>query len=240
MEIVTSGKTPKLHRPTFNVDNELAPKLNEYDLSKLINRSQFTLFLGKPGSGKTTQLITMLQTPSLFKGVFHDIFVVMPPNSRASVVGKFFDQIPGETTFDTLDLSTLESIYESVQENSSEGYNSLLFLDDTQAAYKDKNILKLLLTMANNRRHLRLSIWTANQSFKSIPKQMRQVLTNAFIWKCSKSESENIFEELVETHKDRFDEICRMVYTDPHSFMFLDLPSSRVFAGWNEVLIPEK
>jgi replication-associated recombination protein RarA len=238
MQII-HGASPKLNRPTFSVDGELAPKLNQFEISKLMNRSNFTLFLGKPGSGKTTQLISMLQTKSLFAAVFHDVFVVMGPNSRASVKGSFFDQIPNETVFDELDVDTLNQIYESVKQNAEEGYTSLLLLDDVQRNFKNKDVLKLLLHMANNRRHLRLSIWTANQNFKSIPKPIRQVLTNAFIWKCSKSESENIFEELVETHRDKYDEICRLVYTDPHSFMFIDLPSSRIFAGWNEVLIPE-
>lgn len=239
MQIV-KHTAPKLNRPAFSVDTELAPKLNAYEISKLMNKSNFTLFLGKPGSGKTTQLLSLLNTKSLFKGVFHDIFVVMGPNSRASVKGNFFDEIPGETTFDTLDVESLQNIYDNVRANAEDGYLSLLFLDDVQSAFKNKDVLKLLLHMANNRRHLRLSIWTANQTFKSIPKQIRQVLTNAFIWKCSKSETENIFEELVETHRDKFDDICRLVYTDPHSFMFIDLPSSRIFSGWDEVLIESK
>lgn len=239
MQIV-KHTAPNLKRPVFSVDGELAPKLNAFEISKLLNKSSFTLFLGKPGSGKTSMIISLLHTPALFKSVFNDIFVVMGKNSRQSIKGNFFEkEIPPETVFDELDIESLNSIYASVQQNAEDGYQSLLILDDVQRALKDKNVLKLILHMANNRRHLRLSIWTANQNFKSIPRQVRQVLTNAFIWKVSKSEAQNIFDELVETHKDKFDDISRMCYTDPHSFMFIDLPSSRIFCGWDEVVVPD-
>ena len=63
--------------------------LDEYEITKLMNRSNFALFLGKAGSGKSTLLISLLQSPSLFKKVYHNIILFCPPNSRASTKNDF-------------------------------------------------------------------------------------------------------------------------------------------------------
>ena len=61
------NKEPKLKLPTFSVDNELHKKLNEYEISSLMNKSNFTCFLGKAGSGKTSLLVSFLNTPALLR-----------------------------------------------------------------------------------------------------------------------------------------------------------------------------
>lgn len=233
-------QAPKLKRPEFSVDGALAAKLDNFELTKLMNRSNFTLFLGKPGSGKTTMLVSMLQTPSLFKGVFHNIFLFMGKNSRDSIKGSFFDtEIPPECIFDELDHESLNSVYETVKSDSQEGYLSLIVMDDCQRSMKDREVQKLLLHMCNNRRHLRLSVWSANQNYKSIPRQIRQILTDMFVWRVSKSEAETIFEEAIEQHKTQFDTVLKLVYKQPHDFMYINLNAQRLFACWDEVSMPE-
>jgi HrpA-like RNA helicase len=76
------NKQPKLNLPTFTVDGELSKKLNEYEITKLMNKSNVTLFLGKAGSGKTSLMVSFLNTPGLFYKLFHSVFLFMPPNSR--------------------------------------------------------------------------------------------------------------------------------------------------------------
>ena len=84
------NKQPKLNLPSFSVDNQLHKKLNEYEISSLMNKSNFTLFLGKAGSGKTSLLVSFLNTRSLFYKVYHSIIIFMPPNSRSSLKDIFF------------------------------------------------------------------------------------------------------------------------------------------------------
>ena len=76
---IKHNDAPKLRKPRFTVDTELHNKLNEYEITKLMNRHNFTLYLGKAGSGKSTLLISMLNTPSLFKGVYHTIILFVRP-----------------------------------------------------------------------------------------------------------------------------------------------------------------
>ena len=43
---IKKNKAPNLKVPKFNVDHELHEKLNEFELTKLLNKHNFTLFLG--------------------------------------------------------------------------------------------------------------------------------------------------------------------------------------------------
>ena len=63
---IIKNKEPKLLMPSFSVDTELSKKLNEYDITRLMNKSNFSLFLGKAGSDKTSLMTSFLKTPTLF------------------------------------------------------------------------------------------------------------------------------------------------------------------------------
>lgn len=234
---ILKNKIPILRLPKFSVDNELDSKLNVYQITSLMNKSNFTLFLGKAGSGKSSLLISFLQTPSLFKKVYHNIFLFMPSNSRASIRNGFFDNnLPEEQIFDDVNLENLQYVYDKAQEDAIEDLNTLLIFDDVQKYFKGENE-KLLLHIINNRRHARISIWFACQTYASIPKQVRQGLTNLFIFKVNKVEMENIFTECIEQHKKLFLEILDLVYDKPHNFLFLDTNSQRLFKNWDEIKI---
>jgi len=62
---IKQNKKPNLSMPSFNVDNELSSKLNEYEISKLMNKSNFTLFLGKTGSGKTSLMTSFFKNKAI-------------------------------------------------------------------------------------------------------------------------------------------------------------------------------
>ena len=62
-------------------------------------------------------------------------------------------------------------------------------------------------------------------------------LTDAFIFKVNKSELENIFLDQVEQFKDDFMKIMKMVYNEPHNFLYINTNSQRMFFNWNEILI---
>ena len=228
---------PKLKLPKFSVDNELDEKLNDYEITKLMNRSNFTVFLGKAGSGKSSLLISFLKTPILFKRVYSNILLFMPPNSRASIKDSFFDKyLPKEQIYDDVDINNLQEAYDLAKSNATEGENTLIIFDDVQKYFKGENE-KLLLHMINNRRHARLSIWFAVQTYNSIPRQVRQGITDMFVFKISKIEMENIFSEQIEQHKELFVEILKLVFQKSHDFMYINTNTQRIFSNWNELLL---
>lgn len=234
------NKVPPLKRPKFLVDGKLDDKLDDYEITKLMNRSNFTLFLGKAGSGKTSMIVSLLNTPELFKRVFHNIFLFMGKNSRDSIKGGFFDkQIPPENIFDELNIDNLNEVYERIKEEADEGYRSLIILDDVQKQLKDKEVEKQILHIVNNRRHLKTSIWCANQNYINLPRSVRMGLTDMFVWKVNKREMENIFHEQIEQAKDKFEEILKLLFKEPHDFFYLNTNSQRIFDNWDEIQLLE-
>ena len=116
---IIKNPIPKLKMPTFSVDTKLDKKLDDYEITSLMNKSNYSLFLGKAGSGKTSLLISLLNTPSLFKYVYDDVFVFMPSNSRASIKDNFFDEnIPETNIYDDVSYDDLEEVYEIAKRNA--------------------------------------------------------------------------------------------------------------------------
>jgi len=233
---IKKNDIPVLKKPKFTVDGELHKKLNDYEISSLMNKHNFTLFLGKAGSGKSTLLISLLQSPTLFKGVYHNIILFCPPNSRASIKDDFWSVLPDEQIYDELNYDNLLEAYELAQANASEGFRTLIILDDVQKNLKGE-CEKLLLHMVNNRRHSSLSIWLACQTYKSIPPQVRMGLTGLFLFKINKKEMSNIFDEQVEINEKIFKEILDISFRKPHDFLFIDSNTKRIFEKWDEILI---
>lgn len=235
--VVKHNEVPKLTIPKFSVDNELDNKLNSYDITKLMNKSNFTVFLGKAGSGKSSLLISFLKSKALFYRTYHTIILFMPPNSRQSIRGGFFDKyLPASQIYDDVTVENLQEAYAVAEANAKEDYTTLMIFDDVQKYLKGENE-KFLLHMINNRRHARLSLWFACQTYNSIPRQVRQGITDMFVFKINKTEMENIFTEQIEQHKERFIEILKFVFQKNHDFMYLNTNSQRMFTNWNELLI---
>lgn len=234
------NEAPPLKQPTFLCDTKLHTKLDSYDSTSLINKSNFSLFLGKPGSGKTSLMVSLLDTPQLFKRCFHKIVVFMPSHSRGSLKNNIFDQLPGEQLHDHLDAESINEVFEQIESNADEGLFTLIILDDVQQSLKDKYVAKRLLEIVANRRHLKTTIWLLAQTYKSIPRQVRQCLTNLFVFKVNKTEMENIFTEQVETFKEHFQRILNKAYKDPHDYLFLDTGTQRLFRGFDEILLHDE
>lgn len=238
---IKKNPVPNLKKPKFNVDGVLHNKLNEYDITKLMNKSNFTLFLGRAGSGKSSLLISFLKTPELFKSVFSKIFLFMPAGSRSSINDSFFDKyLAQDQIYDELTLVSLQDVYDKAQANAADKGQTLIIFDDVQKAFKQPDIAKLFLSMVNNRRHGRLSMWLAMQNYKSLIPQIRMGLTDIFVFKINKTEMQTIFEEHIEQHKDHFIELLKYVFKEPHDFMFLNTGSQRIFSNWNEIEMPEE
>lgn len=237
---IIKNKAPKLNRPTFLVDGKLDNKLDKYEVTKLLNKSSNILFLGPAGSGKTSMIISLLNTPNLFHYVFHTIYLFMGKNSRDSIKGSFFDkQIPPEQIYDDLTEDTLSEVYEKIQQDAETGYLSLILMDDVQRQMKNKDVEKLLLHIVNNRRHLKTSIWCANQNYINMPRPIRMGLTNIFCWKVKKREIENLLAEQIEMPKEKFEDIHKVCFGDAHDFMFLDSNSQRLFSNWDEIKLEQ-
>lgn len=234
---IIKNEIPKMKQPKMNVDNILHEKLNNYPLLSTLNKSFILALIGKAGSGKSHFLISMLKSKPLMNKVFENIIIFIPPSSRSSIAGDFWDEnLPEENIYDELTLENLMEAYEKCKENAKEGYKSLIIFDDVQKDFKGE-CEKLLQNICNNRRHDRISIIFAVQSYKALSKTARNALTNLIIFKVNKTQMKDIFDEQIETMKEKFEEILNIAYKKPHEFLAIDTNSQRCFNNWDEVII---
>ena len=74
----------KPHLPICHMicDKKLHNKLDEYEITKLMNCHSNNLLIGKPGSGKTSLLYSFFKSKLLFKKVFHKIYLFQPSHCK--------------------------------------------------------------------------------------------------------------------------------------------------------------
>ena len=226
---------PDLPLCEMNCDSGLHKKLNKYELSRFLNAHATNLFIGRPGSGKTSLLYSFFKSNELFKKVFHNIFLFQPSHSRASMKDKLFDKLPEEQIFDELNYDSLSSVMDTIKNEESKCNNCIIF-DDMTAYLKNNDTLKLFKELVNNRRHLHTSIFFLVQTYHSIPKEIRRLFSNVFVFRVSKNELETVFEELVEKRKDCILEISKVVYDKPYNYLYINTESQRVFKNWDELI----
>ncbi len=54
-----------------------------------------------------------------------------------------------------------------------------------------------------------------------------------------KVQQDQIFESIFEGEKMKFDEINKLVYDEPYRWLFINVPSQRIFKEWDEILLKE-
>ena len=234
------NKSLNLDIPEFLCDNDLAPHLNKYDMLKNFNGFYFTGIIGRPGSGKTSLLVSMLtgrKKDKVFQKVFNHVVVVMPSTSRQSMKNNIFKKHTPEKLYDELNNSTINEIYHKLLTSSEEKETTLLILDDVGAVLKKSDIQETFRKIIYNRRHLKCAIIILLQSYISIPKEIRKLFNNVIMFKPPKPEFYNLFEELFETKKDVALDIMNFTYKNPHDWLLLNVPSQRMFKGFDEILI---
>ena len=229
------NKKPDIKQCTFLCDGGLADHLNNYDLTKFLNMHSANLLIGRPASGKTSLLYSLFESKDLLKKVFDTIYVFQPSTSRASMKDKLFEKLPPSQLFDELTEDNLNSVMSSLDGK----HNVAIIFDDVGSSLKDPKILKQLKKLLMNRRHLHASCFFLTQTFKSVHKEIRKLFTNCFLFKVSKDELENIFEELIEHKKEDVLTIAKLVFNKPHQYLFINTDTQRLFKGFDEIIISE-
>ena len=218
---------PDLGHIIMNCDNTIHEKLTKYPMIKEAwSTSSFNIICGRMGQGKTSLLTSLVK--NVFKKCFETIYVFMPANSRASIDNDIYGKsLRPEQLFDTLTFSNISQVYQELQENSSEKYNSLLIIGDFQVSLKDPEILKVLQKIVTKMRHLRTTIFLLQQNFQALSKPLRELASNLIIFNLGKSQLEKIFDEVVQLDKNKYQEIIDISFKDPHDWILINLHKSR-------------
>lgn len=226
---------PNLKKCEMLCDEVLHEKLNKYDVTKFLNEHSTNLLIGKPKSGKTSLLYSLLKGP--LKKVWHNVIVFQPFSSQKSMKDNIFEKLPDENKFDELTYENLESVYERL-ENEDKKFNNCIIFDDMGAYLKDNEVFKLFKKLVMNRRHIRTSIYFLCQTYLSVPRDIRKLFTNIFLFKCSFEENELIMKECFLTKKKYLNNIMEIVFNEPFKWLFINVDSQRLFDGFNELIFP--
>lgn len=206
------------------------------------NKHHFLTIIGSPGSGKTSTMVSLLSSTGknkAYRGVFENVFFVMPPNSRASLQNKLFEKHDPTKVYDELTPEVLQDIYKRIKEEASEGYNSLIILDDVRSSLKLKQNEELLKRIIWNRRHLRTSIWSIQQTFTSMPLTIRKSISHIIMvgMPKNKKEYQSVFDELMHMNKDEADQIANYAFKSKHDSLYINIDDSEIYRNYNVLKI---
>ncbi len=235
MNIVKLDK-PKLVPPKMCCDKPLASKLDLYEVSSYLNSHSTNLLVGKPRSGKSSLLWAMLKNKKLLNKVFDNVYLFQPSHSRASIKNDIFKDHDENKMFDELTYDNLSEVIATIK-GSPKKENNMIIFDDMSAYLKNKDTLALFKELIFNRRHIRTSIYFLNQTFYSVPKELRRLFSNVFLFKVSKNEMKNVFDELVEDDdvKNLMPVISRVVYDKPYQYLFFNTDTQKFYKGFDRI-----
>ena len=229
--------------PKFLCDvDAVGEHLMSHPLTSLLNVYGFLCVIGRPGSGKTSLTISLItqKLPKIYRKTHHHVLILMPENSISSLKNNPFKVLPKENIYNELNDDTMMNIFDKIDSYSKNEEKTLLFIDDMTADLKkSKYIIDVFKKMVYNRRHLKLNIIITAQSYVNLPLDIRKNIQNLIMFKPPKKELELVFNELFENKKNIFLDIMKLAFNDKHNFLFLNIPSQRMFKNWNELIIDE-
>lgn len=236
---IKSNDKPHLPHCEMLVDGKLHKKLDRYDLTSFLNCHATTLLIGKPKSGKTSLLHSMFEHSHLLRYCYTKVYLFQPIQSGASIKNNIFDLIPKEQVYRELTFENLHDVKTQLEQDSADKINSCIIIDDMTAELKNKSTLKLFKQIVYNRRHFHVSMYFLCQTWFSVPKDLRRLWSNIFVFKVSKNEMKNIWDEIIEHADDFMHPVMKIIYNEPFKFMFVNTDSQRIFNGWDELLLEE-
>lgn len=234
---IIKGEDPKLKIPKFVCDKALKTDVpSPYHL--LVDGFKFILFVGRPASGKTSHMISLFKDKRCLRKVWNNVILIMPKTSLNSLKegDNIFKDIDPDKQYE--DIDDIGAVYQQVKKYSEDDETSVIIIDDQMSKLKNPAIEKVLTHIVANRRHLKTSIILLTQILERVPLKLRK-LTNVVItmYRPSKKELTMTFEEFLEQKEDTAQEIGKLAFQKPFDFLFIDVPSQRLFSNYDEIII---
>jgi len=234
---IKKHKKPILTPCQMRCDQPLHKKLDKFELTKFLNQHTTNLLIGKPKSGKTSLLFSLFENRDILRRVYHKIYVFQPEPSRSSMKNDIFGKLPPDQLFNELNFENLDLVMDEIEATSD--LNIAIIFDDVGASLKNFDTMNLMKKLIFNRRHLHTSVFFLVQTYYSIPKDIRKLFSNIFVFRVNKNELATIFDEIVEDKEmvDIAPQIAKLVYDKPYNFMFINTDSQRIFKNFDELII---
>jgi DNA replication protein DnaC len=229
---------PILKKVKMNCDDIIDEKLLKYPMSAdLFSRTSFNVILGKMGQGKSSLITNFVKT--IFKKAFEHIIVFIPAGSRRSIENDIYGKnLPDADLYDTLTADNLDEVIEKLEDNAENDENTLLIIDDFQAALKDPDVLARLQKIVTRMRHMRTTIFILQQNFQKMAKFLRELLTNVITFNVGKSQLDKLFEETVQLDKNKFQSLIDLAFKEKNDWIAINVNGNRnVYRMFDRVVL---
>ena len=218
---------PNLKKVKMNVDDIIDERIMKYTMSAdLFARTSFNVILGKMGQGKTSLITNFVKT--IFRRAFEHMIVFIPTGSRKSIENDIYGKhIPDADLYDALTPENLDEVIEKLEENADNGENTLLIIDDFQAALKDPEVLARLQKIVTRMRHMRTTIFILQQNFQKMAKFLRELVTNVITFNVGKSQLDKLFEETIQLDKNKFQALIDLAFQERNDWIAINVNGNR-------------
>ena len=229
------NKNPiKFKKVRFNCDDPICEEMTKMTQWNHISKTNFSVFLGRPESGKTSLMTSIITNKNLYRNKFDNILLIMPSQSRSSLQDELL--VDESKIFADLDDETIDNILEKIQEYSAQGENTLLILDDVASSLKSSSYIQQKLAyIVYNMRHLKTSIFLLVQSFLTIPRNLRKNITNLIVFKLSKLEMSSIGQEILELNNSEINQLMKL-YTEKYDYLCINVNTQEICKNQNKVI----
>ena len=232
---------PDLPIPVMNCDKPLHRKLDNYEMTKTMFQKHATsCIIGKPSQGKSSLVYSFFKSKNMLKKCFTKIFYICPANSMNSLDDNIFGKLPEDQIFHELNGEILQSIIDQSMGRDDDDKIAII-IDDMASELKKGDVQKLLKQISMNKRHLGIyETFILSQTFYSIPKEVRRLIDNYFIFKVSQDEMENIMTEILPQYKDLSQQLQKIIYDKKYNYLGVHTQSGRLFKNFDEIIINDE
>lgn len=241
--------------PDITKYNFICDDIIDNDIPPPLPKSWFRMgIIGKSGCGKTNLLKNLCERGGknkIYCKRFSNVFYVSPSVKTQSKKPK----LDPDRFYDS--IKELPTIIDRIQNEEGLEGRTLIIMDDISHELKQGNSQDIVKRVFQNNRHLgrpledeetgevieggSVSLIIIAQRLNNLPRYIRSQLTHYCIFdpRHTKSELTTIYDELIHTSKDNFNEILDKTYKKPYNFMFLDTNKSKIYNGFNTEFIIE-
>lgn len=204
-----------------------------------VPRSSITCLVGRPGSGKTSYLRTVLTNPHLYLGKLDYLFIISPS------AHEYKDLCPPQQMCTELSMSWVSDKINMVNKvDKDAGLRILFILDDVVGSMKDLERDKTFISFFFNRRHIcwsgNVSIMFTTQKYTAIPSKIRSAVNWLVICRTNMLELNKIYDEQVSGYtKKEWEKEFENIFTGEYSFAQFDINCQKLFNNFTLVDKPQ-